>query len=301
MSRFLDALHSGRVLLMDGAMGTELQRAGIGKNECYELWNLSHPEQVRAIHESYVRVGAECLVTNSFQANPVALLRHGVEDKLEEIAAAAVRLARLAASDRCFVLASIGPFENSDEYALGRVVTALQDADGILLETWPSQRIILQADLLQSNKWNPRGLPILLSFAFERSLHPGYSAALPKNAAGRRGWPAMVLATLAKRNVSGLGVNCGRDMGVSEIADVLRSYRSATDLPLFARPNAGTPRRVGETWEYPLAPEQLAAALPKLLRIGATMVGGCCGTTPAHIAALRHALDAGGARTPETL
>src|SRR5215471_18008911 len=76
MSDFLKALHSGQVLLMDGAMGTELQRAGIGENECYELWNLTHPERVRAIHQAYVDAGAEVLLTNTFQANGPALARH---------------------------------------------------------------------------------------------------------------------------------------------------------------------------------------------------------------------------------
>src|SRR6266852_2151820 len=97
MSRFLTALHSGRVLLMDGAMGTELQRAGLRHGECGEFWNLSRPDQVRAIHQAYVDAGAECLLTNTFQSNPTALARHGHAEELELINHAAVRLARAAA------------------------------------------------------------------------------------------------------------------------------------------------------------------------------------------------------------
>ena len=93
MSRFLDALHSGRVLLMDGAMGTELQRAGLKPGECGEMWNITHPERVRAIHQAYVDAGAEVLLTNTFQANPAALARHKLEFESGVICQAAVDLA----------------------------------------------------------------------------------------------------------------------------------------------------------------------------------------------------------------
>src|SRR5262245_50379070 len=114
MSRFVDALNSGQVLLMDGAMGTELQRAGVRPDESYELCNLIRPEWVRGIHQAYADAGAQCLLTNTFQANPAALGRQGLHGKLEEINTAGVALARsIACSDR-FVLGSIGPFEPCD-------------------------------------------------------------------------------------------------------------------------------------------------------------------------------------------
>src|SRR5215469_13147343 len=106
MASLLETLRSGRVLLMDGAMGTELQRAGIGENECYELWNLTHPERVRAIHEAYVDAGAEVLLTNTFQANPRYLGRHGKGDLLESIIGRGVDLARSVAGQSRFVLAA---------------------------------------------------------------------------------------------------------------------------------------------------------------------------------------------------
>src|SRR5438874_4096127 len=103
MSRLLHALKSGRVLLMDGAMGTELQRIGIGEGECYELWNLAHPEKVRAIHQSYVQAGAEVLLTNTFQANPSNLAKYGVPDKLRDIFHAGFKLAERAAEPHTFI------------------------------------------------------------------------------------------------------------------------------------------------------------------------------------------------------
>src|SRR5271157_2015143 len=92
-NKLLQALHSGRVLLMDGAMGTQLQFAGLRQGECYEAWNLSHPDRVLPIHRAYVAAGADVLLTNTFQANPAALAKHGLADKLEVLCQAAVRLA----------------------------------------------------------------------------------------------------------------------------------------------------------------------------------------------------------------
>src|SRR6478752_3696372 len=96
MSRFLEALHSGRVLLMDGATGTELQRAGISDGECYELWNITHPDRVRAIHQAYADAGAEVLLTNTFQANAEALARLGAGQGLTAVTRSALQLARSA-------------------------------------------------------------------------------------------------------------------------------------------------------------------------------------------------------------
>src|SRR5438093_11392797 len=111
MADFLTALRSGRVLLMDGAMGTELQRAGIGEGECYEQWNLTHPEKVRAIHQAYVEAGADVLLTNTFQANPTALAKYGLEHQLENVLEQAIKLARSVAGPDRLVLADFGPFQ----------------------------------------------------------------------------------------------------------------------------------------------------------------------------------------------
>src|SRR5438876_5145193 len=108
MSRLLHELRSGRVLLMDGAMGTELQRAGIGPGECYELWNLTYPDAVRAVHQRYVDAGARCLLTNTFQAN-ATLAKHGVHDGWKEINHAAFDLACSVSPNNSFILADLGP------------------------------------------------------------------------------------------------------------------------------------------------------------------------------------------------
>src|SRR5260370_4689392 len=147
MSGFLKALHSGKVLPMDGAMGTELQRAGIGEGECYELWKLTHPERVRAIHRSYVFAGAECMLTNTFQANRCSLAKYGLPEKLEEINQAAVSIARSVAGVNHFVIGDIGPFESrypGEDF--DRIVRSLRFADPLLLETWPYLTAHLQVE-----------------------------------------------------------------------------------------------------------------------------------------------------------
>jgi 5-methyltetrahydrofolate--homocysteine methyltransferase len=288
MSQFLDALHSGRALLMDGAMGTQLEQAGARSGECYELWNLTEPEKVRAIHQAHVDAGAEVLLTNTFQANPAALARHDLQDRLETIAERAIALARSVTNSHPFVVASIGPVGEADELdseAFDRVVRAFLGVDALLLETWSDPLALWAVHYGCRCARELADLPILLSLTYRYQRHPSRSLWTLS------GHPPEWFAVQAEQNgVAALGVNCGRDIGMDEAIEIIRRYRQVTKLPLFARPNAGTPQREGERWVYPQTPEMMAERLPELLEAGATMVGGCCGTTPEHIAAFRRVL-----------
>jgi 5-methyltetrahydrofolate--homocysteine methyltransferase len=284
MPTFLEALRGGRVLLMDGAMGTELQRAGIGPNECYERWNLTHPEKVRAIHQAYADAGAECLLTNTFQANSQALARHGLKEQFVPIAQAGIDLARAVAGPDRFVLLDVGPVEMRLIKTL-EMVKAARGADAVLLETWSA--LDMAANFLRSASLWGLGLPVLVSFTFWRPPS-GIELRTFNNCT-----PEACARMAHRRGAAALGVNCGRDLGMEDVAEVLRRYRAVTDLPLFARPNAGTPRRTESGWMYPQTPAAMAARLPELLAAGATMVGGCCGTTPETIAAFRGRLRPG--------
>jgi 5-methyltetrahydrofolate--homocysteine methyltransferase len=290
MSRFLNALHSGQVLLMDGTMGTELRRAGLPDGECGELWNLDHPDRVHAIHQSYRQAGAQCFLTNTFQSNPTALAKHGIADKLEEINRAAIKIARSAAGPDSFVLGDIGPLEPAwQEEPIRRVVTSLHGVDGLLLETSSDLDVFWAVKygclpLLESQE-----VPVVLSITYKKT---------PAGVLTTQGGQSPeVFGRLARQyGVAALGVNCGRDVTIEDTIEIVRSYRKATDLPLFARPNAGTPERVDERWVYPHSPEDMAARLPHLLEAGATMIGGCCGTTPEYIVAFRPIIEAWNAR-----
>jgi methionine synthase I (cobalamin-dependent) len=293
MSRFLEALHSGRALLMDGAMGTELQRAGIGEGECYELWNITHPEQVRTIHQAYAAAGAGVFLTNTFQADPEALARQGSGHRLTAVAAAALRLARGAAGPDVFVLLDVGPLTDGNRSAIAASAVRCASAglaDGVLVETSSAIDDVAAVVRYRTERGLTRTeLPILLSWTYLRR-EDGSIRTLHGST------PEMCAAAARSFAIAALGVNCGRDIGMDDVVEIIRRYRSETDLPLFARPNAGTPTRDGDRWVYPLTPDAMAARLPELLEAGVCMVGGCCGTTPAHIAACKPIIDAWNAR-----
>jgi methionine synthase I (cobalamin-dependent) len=294
MSRFLEALRSGRVLLMDGAMGTELRKAGLRDDENGAAWNLLHPERVRAVHEAYRAAGAEVCLTNTFMASAASLT---------EMFRAAGRLPYhtndvwtsdyelIAPPDASvFRLASVGPVAGrlaAREYDQWGYFPAnslfYEGADAILLETCSSPRA--RYALRRLNKMAKK-LPLLLSMTYLRDGTSGrivtFSGHSPEWFARRGG----------DYGLAALGVNCGRDIGMDAVIEIVRRYRAVTDLPLFARPNAGTPTRDGDRWVYPLTPQAMAARLPELLEAGVSMVGGCCGTTPEHIAACKPVIDA---------
>ena len=283
---------------MDGAMGSELYQAGLEPGECGEAWNLTRPERVRRVHEAYVAAGACCLLTNTFQANPCVLVRHDREDDLERIIIAGVRLARAVIGREGFVLGDIGPLlisgtdqEFSDWSDLGRIVEAFLDpaaeragVDGLLLETCSTARALSAVEYIRRRVLDNNELPILLSLAYLRRpdgtlvSHSGHA-------------PETFVRHAARHGVTALGVNCGREIDMDDIIEVIKRYRAVTDLPLFARPNAGTPRTDGGHLVYPRTPERMAERLPALLEAGIAMIGGCCGTTPAHIAAFRPVVE----------
>jgi len=299
---------------MDGAMGTQLQAAGspltlpsppgvggegrvrgMQQGECYERWNLVYPDKVRAIHQSYVDAGAQVLLTNTFQANPPALAPHGLEQDLENFIQAALALARSVQGSPPFVLANLGPIDErtlsapsapsapgANQAWLQRMAPFIWGADGVLLETVSDVNVFSVVEWLsQSHPWPD--VPILLSFTF---LHGEHGIRTRDDHT-----PEQVAARAHSSGVTALGVNCGRDINMDDIIEIIRRYHQATELPLFARPNAGTPKRMGEGWVYPHTAEKMARRLPELLDAGINLVGGCCGTTPQHIAAFRPVVD----------
>jgi methionine synthase I (cobalamin-dependent) len=295
MSRFVEALHSGRVLLMDGAMGTELQKAGLRDDENGATWNLLHPQRVEAVHQAYVRAGAEVLLTNTFLLHATSynaqLRAAGLWNYYPDRWCEA--LARTGAGDR-LRLGAIGPVSggagrefddlnscsapsrNCSNHRLGEH----PPPDAILIETCSTPRVRYILQRFQRSYH----LPVLLSLTF---LH-GESGRIVTLSGHPPEWFAR---RATDYGATALGVNCGRDIGMDDILEIIQRYRAGTDLPLFARPNAGTPKRKGKRWVYPLTPTAMAERLPELLEAGVSMVGGCCGTTPEHIAALKPIID----------
>jgi 5-methyltetrahydrofolate--homocysteine methyltransferase len=271
MPNFLKALRSGRVLLMDGAMGTQLQRAGANDEECFEALNLTQPEKIRAIHRAYVEAGAEVLLSNTFQANPTALSRHHQDDDLAIMIRAGLEHARTASRKKGWVLAAFGPLSTTELKTVWPVLNCCRDADGILLETFSDPGEAAVFARANQSRLGPNK-PVLVSFSFDGKTLRTFRDVFPEKCA----------QAAKEMEVAALGINCGRDFHADACVEILRRYRTVTDLPLFTRLNAGTPNAQRN---YPRSPKEMAAMLPSLLEVGVTMIGGCCGTTPQHIEA----------------
>ncbi len=292
----LTAIQGRDALLFDGAMGTELLRQGLSTQPVDVL--TTHAAAVAAIHQAYHAVGARVHTTATFQLNPITLEATGEALRLPRLAERALHLARRSIGRDDWVLADIGPLydpETNDEIldfdVLHETAAVFGEADGLLLETHSRLDALRAVAYLTHRVTEVSELPIFLSIAY-RQEGPG----LYRTESGHA--PEVIARHAARHGVSALGVGCGRDIGPDDLEEILRRYRQETDLPLFVRGNAGTPRRTATGWVYPVTPADFAASGSRWLAAGATLLGGCCGTTPDHIAALARSLGINTATRP---
>jgi homocysteine S-methyltransferase len=291
---FRTRLQRGPVLC-DGAMGTMLYSKGIFINRCYDELNLSQPELVAGIHQEYVKAGAEILETNTFGANLFRLARHGCQSRVVEINRAGVELARSAAGNDVMVAGSVGPLGVRIE-PLGKIgleearaafsqqIQALAEAgiDLLILETFGYVAELHQA-ILAAREAAP-GIAIVAQVTIDDEGN-ALDGSTPESYAKRiEGYGPEVL-----------GCNCS--VGPVAMLDAIERMRQVTSLPLSAQPNAGMPRNVEGRNIYLCSPEYMAEYTRRLVAAGTRLVGGCCGTTPEHIRAMKAALRAGEART----
>ncbi len=300
-SSLLEAL-ANRVLLADGAMGTELQRAGLEPGGCGERWNLERPDQVLAIQRAYVDAGSDCLTTNTFGASRVMLERHGFGAEVEAINRAGAVQARQAFGDRPgFVLGDIGPLggliepygdiaETMAREALTEQAAALVEAgvDGLLIETQTSLEELGHAIAAAQEVGAPC---IIASLAFDVT-HDGKDLRTMMGVG-----PEDAARFMSDRGVDVLALNCGSGVDARWAAEALRRYRDVSDLPTMAQLNAGQPVLENLRVVYKARPSHMASQLEKMLAAGARVVGGCCGTTAEHIRCFRSVVDAWNART----
>ena len=288
---FVERLVEGP-LLADGAMGTELYARGVRYEDCFEVVNLRDPDLVQTIHLDYLRSGAELIETNSFGANRVKLESFGLGDKVEEINRQAGRLARYArdiAGSRAFVAGSIGPLgrglrplgdltpEEAHDVYIEQVCALMEGGvDCLILETFSDLNELCAAvQAVQSVS----DLPIIAQATFDED--------------GRtpRGQTAVkVTGALMDLGVDVIGVNCS--VGPQRVLEVACQMLGAGATAVSAMPNAGMPTRSGGRLMYLTRPAYFGRMAEELLAAGVKVIGGCCGTTPDHIAAMRSALDA---------
>ncbi len=283
------ALAASRTVIVDGAMGTQLQLAGLGLSECGSAWNLDHPERLAAIHSAYIQAGCDAIITNSFGANRWVLGRYGLGNRVEDVNRAAALVARRAAGIGTCVLGDIGPcggllpplgdIDPGDLLAeFTRQARALVDsgADGIIIETMSA----LEEVTIAVRAARAAGAPfVIASMAFDR-LPNG----LIRTMMGVSPEKAAQSALDAGADI--VGANCGTSMSTGDFARVVEAIRRVTDRPIVVQANAGTPELVNGQAVYGLEPEELADGMAEVVAAGANIVGGCCGTTPAHIAEL---------------
>jgi homocysteine S-methyltransferase len=276
---FLDALRTG-ALIADGAMGTQLYERGILFNINYEELNLSRPEAVLRIHESFVQAGARVLETNTFGANRVRLARHGHGERVKEINTAAVKIAREASRGLAYVVGAVGPSgqvfqaalrEDREQWsrAFREQIAALAEAgvDAILLETMHQSDEAVMA--VEAARAEAKGLPILVQFSPNDRLEMV------------DGTPIATLgARLKEEGVDALGVNCSEG---PQLVYAAAERLLPLGLPVTVMPNAGLPHKVDDRLIYVSTPEYFGVFARRFYKLGVKMVGGCCGTTPEHI------------------
>jgi len=291
------AEYAKRVRLTDGAWGTQLQKKGLSPGSAPELWNAEKPAAVAAVAEGYVRAGSEVILTNTFGANRFVLAAHGLAGRAAELAEKGALLSRQAADAAkaagrdVKVFASIGPTgkivmmeevpkeDIAAAFAETAEAVAFGGADAIVLESFgelEELRIALEAAKKATD------LPVVLSMTFASGADK--TRTMMGNSPGQ-------LAALAKAGgAAAVGANCG--VGPDNYVRVAAMLHKETDLPIWIKPNAGLPTvgADGRT-SFPMGPKDFAGFLPKLIAAGAKFIGGCCGTTPAHIEALREALN----------
>lgn len=280
----IDEVISGSPILTDGAWGTELQARGLASADLPDLWNLSHPDRVEAVARAYVDAGSRVVLTNTFRANRVALAAHGAADSVEAINRAGVAISRRAAGSRARVFASIGPSgrllfagdidatELSAAFTEQARALAAAGADALVVETMSDldeARIAVAAAA-------STGLPVVACMVFDsgRNHDRTMTGVTPSAAA----------VELARAGAAVIGANCG--LGIDAYLPVCAALAAATDRPIWIKPNAGLPTIVDGQTVYAVTAEQFARHVPALVAAGARFIGGCCGTTPAFVAAL---------------
>jgi homocysteine S-methyltransferase len=299
----IDAVRSG-VLVVDGAMGSLLYERGVLYSACFEELNASRPELVAKVHEDFVRAGAQVIETNTFGANALRLEKYGLSSRVQELNAAGVRVARAAAGTQAYVMGAIGP----SGYFLGEAGrdTAAEDLAKVKLVYLEQARVLLDENVDALVVETIRQAPELRA-AVEAAVEASEgrvpviaSVSLDENGRMAEGTEADEIARLAREwGASIVGVNCS-DGPMGVLAAVGKMV--PLGLPVLASPNAGQPRRVDERMVYVSTPEYFGIYARRMIRVGARLVGGCCGTTPEHIRRVAAAARmAGAAGDVETL
>jgi 5-methyltetrahydrofolate--homocysteine methyltransferase len=266
-------------------MGTELLRLGLDAGGFGETWNIEHPERVLSVHKSYCESGARLLTTNSFRGNRATLASHGMTEKVVEINRRAAELARAAMNGNGWVLGSMGPFggfleplgptsANEARSLFEEQARALLEggADGIAIETMTA-REEFEAAIRAARAAGAILVVAMMTFGKTKNGYRTMMGVSPED--------MIEAATAAGADV--VGSNCGQGLTMEQYAELVGRLRALTGKPIIIRPNAGQPDLLGGRVRYHQIPQSMADRVSDLVRAGANIIGGCCGTTPEHI------------------
>lgn len=285
MGKIIEQLSKGKILVSDGAWGTFLQAKGMQPSECPESWNISHPDEVLDIAMNYVKTGADMVETNSFGGSRFKLEKYGFGDKVREFNEAAATISRKAAGNDKFVLGSIGPTgkilmmgdvtedELYDAFKEQAVALEAGGADAIIIETMTDLDEALLA--VKAAKANTR-CEVICTMTFDKTVTNEYRTMMGVS-------PTEMVDRIAGAGADIIGANCGN--GSREMVGIVREIRLAdAKIPVLIHANAGMPIYKDGKTVFPESPGEMAAFAGELVLAGANIIGGCCGSTPAHIA-----------------
>jgi 5-methyltetrahydrofolate--homocysteine methyltransferase len=292
MEPLLQRVASGEILICDGAMGTLLQARGLQPGECPELWCVDRPDDVRAIHASYREAGSDIVECNSFGGTSFKLKHFGLGGTVRELNFRAAQLARDVADGKQHVLGSMGPTgefmaplgqATEEEFvaAFAAQARALEEggADLAIVETMTALDEAAAAVKAIKAETN---LVAFVSFTFDPQVNGGYATMMGVT-------PEAFAAAALEMGADVIGANCGT--GPDDMIKIVAALRTAApDTPIIAMPNAGMPVVEDGKTVFKETPEEMAVKVPLLVEAGANIIGGCCGTSPAHITAMKAAV-----------
>ena len=270
------------VLVCDGAMGTQLIEKGMPNQECPDYWGIKNPKILADIHSAYIDAGADMIITNTFGANRIKLQKFKLEKELKRINTEAVKIAKKAAAgSNAYVLADIGPvgeylepvgkLKSDDCYNAFLAQAKILEAEGvnaIIIETMTDiEELKVAIKVIKENI----KIPLITTMSFGKTAQGGYRTT--------SGITVPQMVDMAKADV--IGSNCGVD--IAQMVDIITQMRPLSITPIIAQPNAGAPQLVNNRTVYKQTPDEFAEYIPQLIKAGANIVGGCCGTTPEHI------------------
>ncbi len=289
--QFLDRIKS-EILLADGAWGTQLQSFGLKPGECPELWNIDQAKKVSMVAESYVKAGADIIETNSFGGSKIKLGEYGLQERCYELNKRAAEISREAAADKVIVFGSIGPtgkFLMTGEVLSDQMYESfLEQCTGLkaggvnafCIETFYD---LQEAGIAIKAAKECGDLPVIVSFTFQKTGDADYNTIMGKS-------PEELVAEISKHNLTVLGTNCGN--GITDMVEIVSKIKTANpNVPVLVQANAGLPELKDNGLVYSESAQLFRENVRKLVDAGASIIGGCCGTTPEYIAEMRKEVD----------